>query len=286
MIASSVDSLAVVILTHNEEKNLPELLRSIEPLRARVFVVDSGSFDNTIEIAQSSDAATLTHPFTTHAAQWNWSLQQLPPDVRWVLGLDADQRLTPEACVSIRELVDSGEADVEGAYLARRQVFRGRWIRFGGYYPKYLLKLFRVDAVSSDVNDLVDHHFSVKGKTRILRGDLIEANANELRIQVWIEKHNRYAALQAQDEIRRADASERSGRPFGDPDQRTLWLKAWWRRTPLYIRPFFYFVYRYFFRFGFLDGKQGFIFHFMQAFWYRLLVDINIDEIRSQPTRE
>jgi hypothetical protein len=81
--------------------------------------------------------------------------------------------------------------------MTRRQVFRGRWIKWGGYYPKYLLKLFLRKAVHFDERDVVDHHFRVSGKTRILRGDLVEANRKEDDITVWIAKHNRYAARQA-----------------------------------------------------------------------------------------
>jgi hypothetical protein len=143
--------------------------------------------------------------------------------------------------------------------------------------------MFRRDMVSLDEADLVDHHFIVRGPTAILRGDLVEDNRNEAAIAVWIAKHNRYAVLQAQDEANRwASADAPRGRLAGTPDERTIWMKRVWNRMPLFARPFGYFVYRYVFRLGFLDGKQGFIFHFMQAFWYRLLVDINRDELLRQ----
>lgn len=269
--------LCVVILTRNEERNLPECLQSLCPLSAPVFVVDSGSTDATCEIARRFGAAVLEHSFTTHAVQWAWALEHLPGRTTWVLGLDADQRLMPEAAESICQLVGSG-SDVRGAFLARRQIFRGRWIRHGGYYPKYLLKLFRRDSVVVDTNDLVDHHFAVRGKTMILRGDLIEANANEDSIDAWLEKHQRYAILQAQEEFARADRG--GGRMFGSPDEQTLWRKRVWGSLPLYLRPVLYFLYRYFLRMGFLDGKQGLIFHVLQGFWYRFLVDIHLDDLR------
>src|SRR5262249_15725755 len=97
----------------------------------------------------------------------------------------------------------------------------------------------------------------------------------------WIDKHNRYAVRQArEEEDRLAAADTRPARAFGSPDERTRWQKNIWYRLPIYVRPFFYFIYRYLFRLGFLDGKQRFLFHFVQAFWYRLLDDINRDEIR------
>jgi hypothetical protein len=160
-------------------------------------------------------------------------------------------------------------------------VFRGRWIRHGGYYPKYLLKLFRRSAVSVDASDLVDHHFRVAGPTERLTGDLVEDNHNEAAIFDWIAKHNRYARLQATEELARLRGGRAAGGWTGHPDARTERRKSVWVRMPRYTRPLGYFLYRYVVRLGFLDGKQGFVFHFMQAWWYRLLVDINLDELRK-----
>ena len=106
-----------------------------------------------------------------------------------------------------------------------------------------------------------------------------------MAIAVWTEKHNRYAALQARQEIREEQDGVRVGLSAltQSPDARTRWMKQLWRRMPLFLRPTIYVFYRYVIRLGFLDGKQGFIFHVLQAFWYRLLVDVNIDERRSEP---
>lgn len=270
--------LDVIVLTFNEERNLPFCLAALRGLPARVFVVDSGSADRTVEIAREYGCAVYDHSFLTHSEQWRWALDNLPLGGDWLLAIDADQLLTPELCASVARLVQTAGMDVKGAYLCRRQIFRGKWIRFGGYYPKYLLKLFRREVVSLS-DDLVDHHFIVSGRTVKLEGDILEANRNEDEIAAWIGKHNRYAQLQAQEEMALIGRDWR-GRLTGTPDERVLALKWLWRRLPLYVRPFGYFIYRYIFRLGFLDGKQGFIFHFLQAFWYRLLVDINIDEKR------
>lgn len=272
--------LDVVVLTFNEELNLSSCLRGIQALGAKVFVVDSGSTDATIEIARSFGCEVVLHPFSTHAEQWRWALSNLPLTAEWVLAIDADQELSPELADEIRRFVSSSERRFCGAYLCRRQVFRGRWIRFGGYYPKYLLKLFR----RSDVrvgDDLVDHHFVVSGATTLLRGDMIEANRNEDQVSNWVAKHNRYAVLQARDELARRGAAA-PGSFTGSPDERTAFLKRVWMRLPLYVRPVLYFVYRYVVRLGFLDGKEGFVFHFLQGFWYRLLVDINIEELTDR----
>ena len=279
--ASGRAPVTVVVLTYNEERNLGPCLDSVKNWASRVIIVDSGSTDATPTIARSRGAEVLTHAFETHAKQWQWALAQLPLETEWVLGLDADQQVTAELAGQIAALLAS-DPPASGVFVRRKQIFRGKWIRYGGYYPKYLLKLFRLGRVSVDAQDLVDHHFAVSGPTASLTGDLIEDNQNEAEIAVWTAKHNRYAVLQARQEV--AATRERVGVSalFGDPDSRVRFLKQLWSGLPLFVRPCLYVVYRYVLRFGFLDGKQGFIFHVLQGFWYRLLVDINVDELRAQ----
>jgi glycosyltransferase involved in cell wall biosynthesis len=275
--------VSVVVLTWNEERNLEPCLASVAGWTEQIFVVDSGSTDATLGIARDFGAAIVAHPFDSHARQWRWALDELPIRSPWVLALDADQRVTVELRDAIIDALGrpAGPDTPDGYFVNRRQVFRGRWIRHGGYYPKWLLKLFRRGAAVIDDGDLVDHHFRVPGRTARLQGDLVEDNRNETRISDWIEKHNRYAQRQAREELARPGAGGRA-RLLGNPDERTTWLKRRWIRLPLYVRPFGYFAYRYVVRLGFLDGKEGFVFHFMQALWYRLLVDINRDELTGE----
>ena len=280
---SAARGFTAVILTFNEERNLPACLDSLDSVGCAVFVVDSGSTDRTVDLAQAAGVHVVTHSFDTHARQWAWALQHLPIRTDWVLGLDADQRLTPELRSALLATVGVGapESSNAGYYVNRRQVFRGRWIRHGGYYPKYLLKLFRRTHVRFDESELVDHHFHVDGPCGYLRGDLIEDNQNESQIFEWIAKHNKYARAMAAEEVHRLEAGAPRGRWNGTADERIARFKTIWLRLPLYWRPLGYFLYRYIIRLDFLDGKQGFIFHFLQAFWYRLLVDINRDELSA-----
>ncbi|HWB10162.1 MAG TPA: glycosyltransferase family 2 protein [Pirellulales bacterium] len=298
--ARGLAPVTVVILTFNEEQNLPACLASVASWAGQIVIVDSGSTDRTREIARDFGATLLSHPFETHSKQWRWALDNLPAaptgeTSEWILGLDADQRISHELAEEIRDLLcpcasaareGNQPAEIDGYYIKRRQVFQGRWIRHGGYYPKYLLKLFRRDRVLFDEHDLVDHHFHVRGKVGKLRNDLIEDNRKEDDINFWIQKHCRYAVALAREELRRNSRESESPivpRLWGTPDQRVLWLKHAWYRLPLFVRPFLYFFYRYFLRLGFLDGKQGFVFHFLQGFWYRLLVDIHLDQLRREP---
>ncbi len=280
--------IAVIVLTRDEELNLDACLESIASWVGELFVLDSGSRDGTLEIAKRHGARIFEHDFETHARQWTWALANLPIMHEWVLGLDADQRITAELRQELAALFVSEEnvRSVNGFFIKRRQVWRGRWIRHGAYYPKYLLKLFRNARVQLDERDLMDHHFYVQGATRNLQHDLIEENVKENDLQFWIEKHNRYAPLLAREEfLKRQRVKETPIRAalFGNPDERTLWLKQRWYSLPLYVRPFLYFSYRYILRLGFLDGTQGFLFHFLQALWFRVLIDVYLDAMMTHP---
>jgi glycosyltransferase involved in cell wall biosynthesis len=284
-----IGSVSVIVLTHDEERNIAACLASVASW-APVFVVDSGSTDTTADIARQHGATVVVHPFESHARQWNWALRTLPLATEWALCLDADHVVTPELREAILTAVsqDGPELDgVDGFYVTRRQMFRGQWIRHGGYYPKPLLKLLRHRCAWSDETELLDFRFYVRGRTRALVGDLVEDNRNESDIGFWLTKHIRFARLQASEELARATSSTWSVRPtlFGTPDQRVLWLKARWYRLPLFARPFVYFFYRYVLRLGFLDGKAGLVFHFLQAFWYRFVVDVMLDDLRRSGRR-
>ncbi len=279
--------LSVVVLTYNEELNLPTCLNSLRPLECPIFVVDSGSTDRTLEIASLHGAHLATHAFETHSKQWQWALSNLPIGSEWVLAIDADQYLPFELAEEIRMVLapDSPApipAGTNGVYLNRRYIFRGTWLRHGGLYPKLLLKLFRKRHVRMDELDLLDHHFYVAGDTTTLSHDLIEHNRKEDDIAFWSQKHIGYAAKLAQEEVaRRRDRTQRplKSRFFGTPDEHIVALKSIWGTMPPYVRPFMYFFYRYVVRLGWLDGKQGLVFHTLQALWFRLLVDISVDQL-------
>ena len=198
-----------------------------------------------------------------------------------MLILEADQALTPELSTELVELFSRSQISERGFYVRRTQVFRGKRLRFGGYGSKYMLKLFYRTAGELDIEE-TDTRIYVNGPLGKLRAPIIEENLKEDAILFYLQKHLRYAEVFAREEAqRRRDAAPWKTTPafFGNPDQRILWLKRVYFRMPLYVRPFIYFFYRYVILLGFLDGKQGSIFHFMQAFWFRLVLDIRLDEI-------
>lgn len=275
-----------IVLTYNEEMHLPRLLDSIAALQAAVYVLDSYSNDHTQNICEANQVTLSQHPFYNHPQQWAYALQHFPILTPWVICLDADQYLSDELFHKLQDFKDEEQVSIDGIYFNRKNYFKGKWIKYGGYYPKYLLKMFRYDKGWSDLNENMDHRFQVPGKTLIWKtGHLIEENLKENQIAFWISKHNRYSDLLAEEALQK-EQKQISWHPkpmlFGSPNQRKLWLKIYWNKLPLYYRPFVYFFYRFVLRGGFLDGKRGMIFHFLQAFWFRLLVDIKIDEARHQ----
>lgn len=279
-----------IILTYNEEIHLPRLLDSIRELDAPVFVLDSGSNDATLSIATGFGVKVLQHSFENHPKQWDFALKNFPVITPWVICLDADQVVTPELKKHLSTFRDEDFAGINGIYFNRKNFFKGRQLKHGGYSPFYLLKMFRYGTGYSDLNEGMDHRFVVPGKTIIWKdGYIIEENLKENQISFWIAKHNRYSDLVAREEVERLQRLRiQTVRPriWGSPDERTAWLKQMWWQLPLYARPALYFLYRMFFRLGILDGRTGVIFHFLQGFWFRLVVDVKMDEILIQQRKK
>ena len=273
--------VSVIVLSYNEEANLPDCLDSLKHLDCEVLVVDSGSTDRTLEIARQGGAAVFEHPFETYGAQRNWAQDHLPLAGEWVLHLDSDERLTPELVAEINGILLNPPADVDGFLFRKRTFFMGRWIRHGGHYPSYHLRLFRKGRGGCEER-LYDQHYIVRGNVRQLQHDYIDVLTSDL--SVWSARHVRWAELEAQEIVAGFDPEGRvEALPFGNPIQRRRWLREglYWK-LPLFLRAFLYWFYRYFLRLGFLDGKEGMIFHFLQGFWFRFLIDAKLFEMKKR----
>lgn len=262
--------LSVIILSYNEEVNLPDCLASLSDLECRVFVVDSYSTDKTPEIARTHGATFVQHVFENYSAQRNWSQGNLPIETPWILHLDADERLTPELTSEINEVLKHAPAATAGFLLKKRTIFMGRWIRHGGHYPSYHLRLFRAGHGHCE-DRLYDQHFLVEGEVERLKHDYLDMVASSL--SVWSLRHVRWAAMEARELLTVGGAGQVTPDLLGSPIQQRRWWRNAYTRCPLFARAFFYWFYRYFLRFGILDGKEGLIFHFLQGFWFRFLVD-------------
>jgi glycosyltransferase involved in cell wall biosynthesis len=282
--------LSVLVTTRNEEANVERCLRSVHGFADQIFVLDSESTDRTVEISRRyAEVHTLAYDHSK-IIPWifQWGLDNLPLRNDWVLILEADQAITPGLKEEIAALLARPDVREDGFYIRRRQIFRGKPLRFGGYGSKVLLKLFRRSRSELDPVEQ-DTRVYVRGPVGRLRAPLEEWNLKEDSILFYLQKHLRYAEAFAQEELDRRRRNlpwKTTPRFFGTPDERILWLKDRYYRMPLFVRPTLYFLYRYFFLLGILDGKTGFVFTFLQAFWFRLIVDIRLEELLKEPADE
>ena len=277
--------ITILILTMNEEDNLPKALASVADFAGRVVVVDSGSTDRTVEIARESGADVYVNEFVNHAIQVNWSLDNTDITTPWIFRLDADEVVLPELSRFLREELASVPDDVNGIEIRRRIHFLGRWIRHGGAYPNHLVRIFRTGRARCEMA-FMDEHMVVEGRTHRVDADISDENAKPLRW--WTAKHNWYSDRELFEILEKETAAAQPGavRPrfTGSQVERTRWLKLnVYGRVPLAWRSWLYYLYRYYFKLGFLDGPEGRIYHFLQAYWYRFLVDAKLFEARKYP---
>jgi len=278
--------VTLLVTTRNEELNIEKCLRSARGVVDQIIVLDSESSDATVAISQAyAEVVTLAYDHT-RIIPWiyQWGLDHLAIRNDWVLILEADQELTPELNAELHHLFAQQPAK-NGYYIRRRQVFRGKALRFGGYGSKLMLKLFRRSSGELDPTE-TDTRVYVKGETGRLKSSIIEHNLKEDDILFYLQKHLRYADVFAREEFQRRQEGlhwKLQPRLFGTPDERVIWMKRVYFRLPLYLRPFLYFFYRYIVLLGILDGKVGGAFHFLQAFWFRLVWDMRLEELLKNP---
>lgn len=273
-----VPDLTVIVLTYNEEANLPQALGSVCSFAREIIVLDSFSTDRTTTIAGEFGCKVHQNSFQNYATQRNHALT-LPIDSEWIFFLDADEWLPLPLKDEISRKIVSNPSE-NGFYIKRKMIWMGRWIR-RGYYPTWILRLFRYGKAWCEERG-VNEHLLVDSSVGFLKNDFIHENRKGL--SEWIEKHNRYARLEAEELHKRAEGqsqNEIEAKWSGTPAERTRWLRHHiWERMPPLVRPFFYFTYRYFLRGGFLDGREAFIYHFFQALWFPLLIDAKYLELK------
>lgn len=272
-------TLSVILLTYNEEANIAQALDSIVGWANEIFILDSQSTDRTLEIAGQYGCHIAQNKFENYAKQRNYALDQLPICSEWVLFLDADEWMSEKLKAEITALIATSPAE-NGFYIKRRLIWMGSWIR-RGYYPSWQLRLFRNGRGRCE-DRAVNEHLIVEGITGHLRNDFTDENKKG--VSDWISKHNGYATREAQELLNTQSVKgyqEIDVSLFGTQAQRRRWLRyKVWNNLPPLIRPFFYFFYRYILLGGFLDGREAFIFHFLQALWYPMLIDIKYLEMK------
>ena len=276
-------NITAVILTFNEEIHLARCIESLLPLTQDIVVVDSLSTDRTIEIAKKFGARVLERAWeNNHSVQFNWALTQLEPNqTEWVLRIDADEVLTSELVSELKQVLPTLGDEIVGIHFFRKICFQGKLIQHGGIGHNKVSRLFRYGYGKSEAR-WMDEHIKIDGKCMDLSGCIIDDNLNS--ISWWITKHNNYASREAIDllnlkyQFAALDSVSDCGAKSSISKKR--WIKEnLYTKLPLGMRSFSYFFYRYILLVGFLDGSVGTQFHFLQAFWYRYLVDIKFAEV-------
>lgn len=269
--------ITVIIPTKDEAKHVARCVDSARVL-GRVVIVDCGSADDTRRIARAHGAEVVEHAWEGHAAQKNWALAHVGVATEWVLFLDCDEYLPPETAEAIRRAVASCAHD--GYYLPRAYVFLGKQLRHAWWYPDHQLRLFRTGRGRFEERR-VHEHAIVAGTTGVIDAPIMHENLKGLA--AFIERHNRYSDLEAE-ELLRPSAVRKPGRLRGSwADRRRALKDRVWFRIP--ARPLVRFAWMYLIKRGFLDGRRGLLFCLLIAM-YELMIDAKLMERRLAPATQ
>jgi glycosyltransferase involved in cell wall biosynthesis len=270
--------ISTIILTYNEELHIERCINNAKKISREIFVIDSFSTDKTVEIAESLGAKVYQNKWeNNHAKQFNWGLQHLPIQTRWILRLDADEYLTDELIEEIKAKLPSVKKDISGIILNREQYCFGKW-----FHPIKLIRIFEYGKGACEQRWMDEHIQLSEGKIIEFEHKFLDHNLNSFGW--WIQKHNGYSIREAIDlldvelNFTEKDNSEVN---IGKEAVEKRNKKLKYTRSPLFLRSFLYFISRYIFELGFTQGKAGFIWHFFQGWWYRTLVDVKIFEIKQ-----
>lgn len=278
--------LTAIVLTFNEEVHIERCLNSVFQVARQVFVVDSFSTDRTVALAEALGARVWQHEFKNYAAQFAWALETLPIETEWVMRVDADEIVSAELAENLRQNMANAPVGVNGFLVSRHATFMGGVIRHGNF-PQWLLKVWRRGTAEIEQRWMDEHMVLKSGRAVRVQGDFVDDNLNSLTW--WTTKHNAYASREAVDLLNgKYGFLPRSASGALSREARVKrWLKEnLYARLPLGLRAFVYFIYRMVFQLGFLDGRAGFAFHFLQGFWYRYLVDMKVSEVERRMREE
>ncbi len=275
--------VSVMIFTLNEQVHLPSCLDALQWCDD-IIVVDSFSSDNTQAICEERGVRFFQNAFTGFGNQRNWALDNTSPKYHWLLILDADERVTPELAVEMSEIAEKDPAHVGAFQLRRRFYMWGKWLKYSSLYPTWVVRFIRLGRVRY-INRGHAETQEVQGEIGNLQYDLIDENLKG--IGDWFDRQNRYASKEAEFEL----DQEKNGLRLSEllssaPLIKRAALKRVAGRMP--ARGLIYFSYSYLLRFGFLDGKAGFVFCLMKA-WYQSQIaikkyDSRVNRIRSDAT--
>lgn len=271
---NKMEDITAIILTKNEELNISRCINSIIGLVKRIVIVDSYSTDNTVDIARQMSAEIYTHSWKHYSDQFNWALDNINIQTKWVYRIDADEVVTPNLKEEIIEKCRLHRSDnINGFVMKFKIFFMGKFLRHGGVYPFYNLTIFKYGKGRYEERAMGEHIILNDGKTIDLINDCIHYDFKDL--SSWVDKHNKYSTREVFDYY---DGKKKSSNLYHEAKKTINLRDNFYYRLPLFLRARLFFLYKYYFKLGFLDGKPGRIYAFLQSYWYRFLVDAKIYE--------
>lgn len=270
--------LTTIILTFDEEKNIANAINSVKNLSKRIVVVDSYSTDKTVEIAESLGAEVIQHPFENQAKQFIYAINNLTINTQWIMRLDADEMISNDAAREIEDIcLINKNTDINGIVVRFEVNFLGKKLRHGGIYPFRKMIVYKKDKGYMEDRAMDEHIVLKEGKSIELKHDSYHRDYKDLN--AWIDKHNKYSSREVKDYFSNTNKESKQLNKSAKI-KRFIKFNIYYK-LPLGTRAHLYYLYRYYFKMGFLDGKEGKIFAFMQAYWYRFLVDAKIFEKKN-----
>lgn len=266
--------ITAIILTKNEEDNIGKCIESIRKVVPRIVVIDSLSEDKTVEIARTNGAEVYEHEFLNYAKQYTYAVELADIQTKWIFRIDADEQLTPDSAKELQRLCEENtNTDVNGIILRFCNNFLGKDMRHGGMYPWKKLSVYKTGKGEIEDRNMDEHIILFSGRTVEMKTD--SRHYCYKGLTYFTNKCNWYSTREAMDYFENKRIT-----------QQGVSIKTWikmniYYKLPLGFRSWIYYVYRYYVRLGFLDGKEGKIFTFFHAYWYRFLVDAKIYEHRK-----
>lgn len=281
-------TITAIILTYNEEKHIKRCIESLIPFVDKICILDSFSTDKTLEIASKyQNVEFKKNKFLNYSIQFNTALDVFDIKSDWVLRIDADEIIDYQCSSWLKRELANIQLSVNGIYLNRYMTFLGKTMTYGGMSSYWALRIWRNGYGRCEQRWMDEHILLSSGDTINASGKLIDDNLNNL--SWWSHKHVDYSTREAIDILLKESIDNKpqiKADFFGSSSERIRYLKSIYNTIPLFVRPFFYFIYRYVFKAGFLDGKEGFLWCLLQGFWYRMLVDAKVFEIKKIAKKE
>ena len=273
-------NITAIILTNNEEKHMERCIISLKDIVKRIVVIDSFSTDTTLEILKNHNIEFYQKEWVNYSSQLNWGIEKANVKTDWILRIDPDEIPSKNFKIGIKNYLEKMPTEVCGISIIRRFIFLQKEINYGGDFPQRDVRIWRNGSGKCE-DTWSDEHIVVEGSIKNTDLDIIDNNTNN--ISWWTDKHNRFATREMIEFFmykERKESKDKLKLSKKKKYKKDLKLKLYYK-LPIFLRPFLFFIYKYFIRLGFLSGWQGFLWCFLQGFWYRTLVDIKILEINK-----